>query len=62
MECNHITLDEDEHDNLIYHDLLVDEMHKVSEFFRKDSKLNLSFQKIAKIGSNGNIGFTGFTA
>ena len=33
MECNHVTLDEDEHNNLMYRNLLVDEMHQVSVFF-----------------------------
>ena len=34
MECNHITLNEDEHDNFMYHNILVDDMHQVSVVFQ----------------------------
>ena len=33
MECNHVTLDEEQHDNSMYHNLLVDEIHQVRVFF-----------------------------
>ena len=34
MECNHITLNEDEHDNFMYHNILVDDMHEMSVVFQ----------------------------
>ena len=33
MDCNHITLNEDYHNNIMYDNLLVDDMHKVSDCF-----------------------------
>ena len=46
MECNHVTLDDDEHYTLMYYDLLVDEMHKVCGFFFQKRLKTEFWQKV----------------